>query len=81
MSIRRASKAVNISLSVYYYKQKPREEDAVIIAQLEHMAEKRPTYGFRKMYHLLRSKGHRWNHKRVRRVYVMMGLNIRRKRK
>ncbi len=81
MSIRRASKALNISLSVYYYKQKPREEDAVIIAYLEQLAEEHSTYGFRKMYHLLRSKGHRWNHKRVRRVYVMMGLNIRRKRK
>jgi putative transposase len=81
LSIRQASKAVNISLSVYYYKQKPREEDAVIIGRLEQLAENHSTYGFRKMYHVLRSKGHWWNHKRVKRVYVMMGLNIRRKRK
>jgi len=48
---------------------------------LEELAEKYPTYGFKKMFHMLRSMGYRWNHKRVRRIYIMMALNIRRKRK
>lgn len=48
---------------------------------MEGLSERYPTYGFKKMFHLLRSQGHLWNHKRVYRVYVMIGLNIRRRRK
>ena len=72
---------VNLSVSVYYYRFKRKVEEEVIIRHLEQLSEPYPTYGFRKMFHLLRSKGHPWNHKRVYRVYVMMGLNIRRRRK
>ncbi|MCP4459885.1 MAG: transposase [Cytophagales bacterium] len=72
---------VNLSLSVYYYRFKREAEDEVIIRHLEGLSERYPTYGFRKMFHLLRSQGHLWNHKRVYRVYVMMGLNIRKRRK
>ncbi|NQY09953.1 MAG: transposase [Flavobacteriales bacterium] len=70
-----------MSFSVYYYKPKSKDVDQIIIRELESLAEEYPTYGFRKMFHLVRSKGFIWNHKRVYRVYVMMGLNIRRKRK
>jgi len=66
---------------VYYYRFKRKDEDKWLIEQLERLAEKYPTYGFRKMFHLLRAEGFKWNHKRVYRIYVMMGLNIRRKRK
>ena len=72
---------VSLSLSVYYYRFKPKVEDEYIIGHLERLSERYPTYGFRKMFYLLRAEGHPWNHKRVYRVYVMMGLNIRRKRK
>ncbi len=72
---------VHLSLSVYYYKPKVKQEDSEIIKLLDNLAEKHPTYGFKKMFHTLRSEGYKWNHKRVYRVYVLMGLNMRRKRK
>ncbi|WP_423242463.1 IS3 family transposase [Zhouia spongiae] len=81
LSIRRACTALSLSISVYYYRFKAKTEDRHIIDELEKLAEAYPTYGFKKMYYLLRSKGYLWNHKRVYRVYVMMSLNIRRKRK
>lgn len=81
MSIRQACTAICLSGSVYYYKHKRKIDDKEIIAALEALAERYPTYGFKKMYHMLRNQGHIWNHKRVYRVYVMMALNIRRKRK
>lgn len=73
--------AVSLSLSVYYYRFKRNPEDDRIMDSLEKLAEGHPTYGFKKMFHMLRAMGHGWNHKRVYRVYVSMGLNIRRKRK
>lgn len=72
---------LRLSLSVYYYKPKEKPEDEKIIRLLEELAERHPTYGFKKMFHILRAQGYKWNHKRVRRVYIMMALNIRRKRK
>ena len=81
LSIRQACLAVKLSLSAYYYRFKEKTEDKVIIDLLEKLAEKHPTYGFKKLYYLLRTEGCLWNHKRVYRIYVMMGLNIRMKRK
>ncbi|HID01399.1 MAG TPA: IS3 family transposase [Piscirickettsiaceae bacterium] len=45
------------------------------------MVEKHPSYGFRKLYVLLRRQGHHWNHKRVYRIYCGLKLNSRRRRK
>lgn len=52
-----------------------------MIAELEQLATAHPTKGFSEYYHRLRKKGIRWNHKKIKRVYNNMQLNIRRKHK
>ena len=46
---------------------------------LTQMVAKHPTIGFWQSFHRLRNRGEKWNHKRVRRIYREMKLNIRRR--
>ncbi len=46
-----------------------------MIAKLEQLADKKPMEGQDKFYERIRSEGIKWNHKRVRRVYRMLGMN------
>ena len=69
-----------MSTSVYYYRCK-RTDDKQLIELLDQLAESHPTYGFRKLFKMIRKQGYVYNHKRVYRVYKQLGLNIRRKRK
>ena len=48
---------------------------------LEGLVLRHPTIGFWQSYYRLRIRGYTWNHKKVRRVYRNMNLNIRRKPK
>lgn len=70
-----------ISTSVYYYRPVRKAEDDKIIHELTSLADQHKTWGFWLMYHRLRKLNHSWNHKRVYRVYTMMRLNLRNKRK
>ncbi|HFF3079714.1 TPA: IS3 family transposase, partial [Legionella pneumophila] len=80
VSLRRACKVVGISDSVYRYKPDSRSDESVIVA-LQESSERYPAYGFSKLLKVLRRQGHRWNHKRVYRVYCELNLNMRRKGK
>ena len=80
MSIRQACDTVQISRNAFYYEAKP-NDDETIIGVLGKFAELHPTYGFWKMFAIMRNKGAIWNHKRVYRVYTQLHLNIRRKMK
>ncbi|MFP3790490.1 IS3 family transposase, partial [Legionella pneumophila serogroup 9] len=51
------------------------------IVALQESSERYPAYGFSKLLKVLRRQGHRWNHKRVYRVYCELKLNMRRKGK
>lgn len=57
------------------------KDDSEIISKLNELAEKLPTRGFDTYYGRIKDGGFPWNRKRVLRVYRMMKLSLRRKRK
>lgn len=69
---------MEVHRSSYYYKKK-RDDSEVIEAINKKVGNS--TDGFWKVYCRLRNDGHKWNHKRVYRVYKLMNLNYRRKLK
>jgi putative transposase len=71
VSLRRACRVVGISDSVYRYAPNANGNEALISA-LQATSERYPAYGFSKLLKVLRRMGHKWNHKRVHRVYVMV---------
>jgi len=75
----RICRILRVSKTAYYYKS--RKDDSAVIEKLGAYAEKMPTRSFDEYFKLLRKEGLVWNHKRVKRVYKMMKLNLRRKRK
>ena len=79
MSIGRACKVTDLARSMFYYKSK--KDDTGIITKLETMVRELPTRGFDEYYGRIRNEGLKWNHKRVRRIYRMMKLHIRRRHK
>lgn len=79
-SVSKACAIVQLPRSNYGYEPKVKD-DKGIEAALETLIKKHPVIGFWKCYHRLRKAGHSWNHKRLRRVYRNMHLNIRRKAK
>ena len=64
---------------MFYYKSL--KDDEPIISKLLELAEKYPTRGFDTYYGKIRMEGLIWNRKRVLRVYRMLNLKMRRKKK
>jgi len=81
LSVRSACRVGHFSRSHYYYEPKKINDDEKLVAALQSLAEKHPTYGFWKMYYSLRNQGYCWNHKKVYRVYKLLKLNLKRKYK
>jgi putative transposase len=76
ISVRRACRIANIDHKSYHYQPKLPETNKLISDKLKSLSDKYPRYGFRKLFGLLRASGMIYNHKRVHRIYVDMGLNI-----
>lgn len=77
ISISRACKVVNLPKSMYYYRN--RKDDRETIAKLRELADRYPTEGQDLYYSRIRHEGLKWNYKRIRRVYQLLGMNRRRK--
>jgi putative transposase len=82
VSVNRACQAAGMSRSGWYKSPQDRlEKDSAVIAALTTVTDEHRRWGFWKSYDRLRLDGHRWNHKRVYRVYCQLGLNHKRRTK
>lgn len=81
MSIHQACGLFKLSEPVFYYRAKARSEDGIIEGELRSLATVHTNWGFWMMFYHLRLNGHKWNHKRVYRIYTDLKLNMRRKYK
>ena len=59
----------------------PLRRDKEVIDILQEVVTKHSRWGFWKCYHWMRFKGHKFNHKKVWRVYKSLGLNLPRRKK
>lgn len=79
VSKRQACNAVQLPRSTYDYIPRVDTTGELIAEKLQEMVQRHPAIGFWMCHHRLRLKGHKWNHKRVYRMYCQMKLNIRRR--
>jgi len=79
VSISRACRVVKLPKSMFYYKNI--RDDSETIDKLNWLADRHPTEGQDLYYSRIRQQGFLWNYKRVRRVYLLLGMNRRKKTK
>lgn len=68
-----------MSRSMMYYQSI--KDDSVLIRELTQLAENLPSRGLDEFVGRLRAKGHKWNRKRIYRVYKTLKLNKRKRPK
>lgn len=77
LPVQRACQAVGLGRATYY---RPvvnwAQRDAAVIEALTTLGATKPRWGFWKYVNRLRNTGHRWNHKRLWRVYCQLRLNV-----
>lgn len=75
VSPRRSCGLIQLQRSTFYYKSRAKDVTALTLRLVE-LARTRVRYGVRRLYEILRREGWHVNHKRVHRLYVMMGLQL-----
>jgi putative transposase len=79
ISTTRACRVVKLPKSMFYYRSI--KDDGPVIDKLLELSQKHHREGQDKLYERIRSQGIAWNYKRVRRVYMLLGLKQRKKGK
>ncbi len=77
--MQRSCRCIGLSRAAYYNKPSGRDRDADVIRAINTEIDRHPRWGFWKTFKALKRKGHRWNHKRVYRVYCKLKLNQKRR--
>ena len=80
LSNRKACTLVKLSRTTYQYKRNPKDDTEVQDALIK-LTTKHANIGYWQCCYRLWNRGHKWNHKRIYRVYTDMKLNIRRRAK
>lgn len=76
VSTSQACRAVSIDRKTFSYVPRKRGGEAVIVELLKTLSAQHPTYGFQKLFGLIRLKSYPFNHKRVYRIYCELKLNL-----
>jgi len=76
VSVNQACRSVGIDRKTFSYVLKKKTGDAVIENLLKTFSAQYPTYGFQKLFDLIRTKNYTFNHKRVYRIYCELRLNL-----
>jgi putative transposase len=78
VSIRKACEALEVDRSTYHYKSR-RSGQATLEHRIKEICHVRVRYGCRRVHILLRREGWTINHKKTRRIYRELGLQLRNK--
>jgi putative transposase len=74
ISQRRAARLMGRARSTLRYQRRQRADEAPLIGQLRKLAERYPRWGYKRMHARLVKSGWKVNRKRVRRLWIQLGL-------
>jgi transposase InsO family protein len=81
ISERRAGQVLGRSRSTLRYRSRQRPDEDVLVKAIRRLARKHPRWGYKKIHALLLGEGWSVNRKRVRRLWNVLGLRRRPRRK